>query len=222
LTPEPGDAIVWRTPRLFLLVPGELADELLDPLREAYAHEPAVEVIVDRRQEERRSGDDRRGRGDRGDEEENRRRGLRRRRARRAPQLQRGVSASGLAPEMHIELPPIAREHAERLRFVQRMEPVHRSGEQTSAVELITRTAAGDEEAFSMLYWRYFGRVYAHLRTLVGDPHTAERLVDPAFSRAFDDLAAYRPEGGRFDNWLQGHVLEIALEHLHEHPRRAE
>jgi hypothetical protein len=210
---DAGEPPIWRIPKLYLLIPPDLAERLLEPLREFYGAEDAIEVIVDRRRGERRREEQARGEAtpqggaphDGGQASERRRVG-----PRRAPQIVRH------AP---VELPRIAWPHAERLRFVQRMEPVHRSGEQQSALELTRQAAAGDEEAYATLYWRYFGRAYAQLRTLVNNPVAAETLIGATFAALFDELPQYTEGAGSFDQWLRGHVQNVAREYLHTHRR---
>jgi hypothetical protein len=198
---------VWTTPKLFLLIPPDLAHDLHEALVAFYAEEPSIEVIVDRRG----GPDDRRTDATPVTHERRRNSQGLGFTARRAPQLVR---------EAPVELPRVAWPHAERLRFVQRMEPVHRSGEQVSAEDLVELAAAGNDESYSVLYWRYFGRVYASLRMLVNDPAAAEALVGPTFARVFDELAGYQETRcGGFEVWLCAHARESAREYLLTHRR---
>jgi hypothetical protein len=202
---------VWRAPRLYLLVPRELAGRLHGPLRAFYAEDPDVEVIVDRRAQERRQEGERRAEEPSAPGLQERRQLVRRFAPRRAPQLVR------TAP---VELPRSAWPYADRLTFVQRMEPVHRSGEQVEAVAALARAVAGDAAAYGEVYWLFYDRVFGRLRILVNDTRAAEELADRTFSRAFDEIATYRPASASFEEWLAGHARELAAEHLRGHRRK--
>jgi len=59
---------------IYCVVPQELADELYEKLRDYYADDPNVEVIIDRRQAERRGSGPAPGGGERQQRDRRRRR----------------------------------------------------------------------------------------------------------------------------------------------------
>jgi hypothetical protein len=202
---------VWRAPRLYLLVPPDLAGRLHEPLRDFYAAESTVEVIVDRRSSERREHEDRRVEGSSEAPPVERRRITRRLGSRRAPQVVRA------AP---VELPRKAWPYADRLTFVQRMKPIHRTGEQVEALALLARASKGETDAYGEVYRLFYDRVFAGLRTLVNDTRAAEDLTHRTFSRAFDEISSYRAASLTFEEWLGRHARSLADEHLQHHRRK--
>src|SRR5687767_7583114 len=128
-------AEVATSASVYCLIPPDLADELLDPLREHFADDPAVDVIVDRRIRERRSGADRRALMIAAPDVVQKRSGVdrRRRAGRRAPQIPR-----------HLELPAAATPHADRIRFAQRLPALSGGTVDLSMHELILRIQQGD------------------------------------------------------------------------------
>jgi hypothetical protein len=173
-----------RSPRILLLVPEDLAQELLEPLRAHYAADPVVEPLVERRIHERRSGVDRRmlrlpgGNDHRQDREERRKLA-----DRRAPLLPR---------DLRDRLPPELAGYAGQLRWAQRMDPVspHHAGLPTQA--LVEAIAAGHDSCVTELYWRCYERVYQRLREHMDDA-TADAQTKPAFGHVLDRLDDFDP-----------------------------
>jgi hypothetical protein len=180
---------------VFCLIPPDLAEELLDPLREHFADDPAVDVIVERRLRPRRSGVDRRLFNVAPADLVQKRSGAERRRRadRRAPQIPR-----------HLDLPEAARAHGERIRFAQRLPPVHGgSVQELSLHELILRIQHGDAEAPTEFYWRMFERVYSRLRTLMGRYSRPDEHMAQTFGVLLDRIDEWMPGAERsFEDWL--------------------
>lgn len=149
-----------RRPSRFCLVPADRADALLAPLREYFAGEPSVAVLVEQRAPDRNrrpphSADQRRP---------------------RAPVAERDPRRA---------LPPDLRDEARGLRFVQRLEPLGRTLEDADTSELVELSRANDAAAVSELWWRYSQRVQMRLRAHLGDlaaatamPHVLGRVLD--------------------------------------------
>lgn len=200
---RPGSATVG----IYCLVPADLADELLEPLREHYCDVPSVEVIVDRRVvARRRSGVDRRSLNIAPPDLAQKRSGIERRRSadRRAPQLPRNPA-----------LPDVAIEHRDRIRFVQRLPPVS-AGDviSLSLDDLVLRIQDGDAEAATEFYWRLFERVYSHIRSTRGRYARPDEHMVSTFGVLLDRVGEYRPGGRRpFDEWLY-EVLDAHLKTL--------
>jgi hypothetical protein len=124
-------------PRLIYLVAADRVEEL-ERLRERFADEPRVEVVVDRRE----------------------------RRARTAPRrlpLQRRAPVAERDPARAApDLP------ADGVRLVQPLEPVGRVHEATNLDELVILSLAAEPAAVSELWWRTGERVMTRLRLHVG------------------------------------------------------
>jgi RNA polymerase sigma-70 factor (ECF subfamily) len=157
---------------IYLIIPPDLPDLLLEPLREHVRGEPGIEVIVDRR------GADRSGKG--------------RYRERRR---------SSVAPVIP-SLPPAALLFLGRLEFRELTEPRSVSERDAEGARLLERVRAGDASAFDVLYARYFDGVYGYLRVVLGDPHEAEDLTQQVWLRVDRALDHYPPRGVPVRAWL--------------------
>src|SRR5688500_12836887 len=122
---------------IYCLVPRE-DEDLADALREHYADDERVQVIVDRR-----TGRDRREERE-DDPSFNRRQGLDRRR--------------GVVPRKLRALPPELYARADRVRWVQRMLPIGVGTESLGFDEVLARVREHDPEAPTELYWRVYER----------------------------------------------------------------
>ena len=67
--------------------------------------------------------------------------------------------------------------------------------------ELISRTLAGDETAFTLLVKKYRKHVHTLAWYKVGDFHIAEDITQETFLQVYRDLATLR-EPNRFPGWL--------------------
>lgn len=82
---------------------------------------------------------------------------------------------------------------------------------------LLTRIAAGDDEAFSLLYRRHLDGVVAFLRRRVPTPELAFDLAAETFAAVVDGAAGHRGDGPGA-GWIYG----IARNKLRESLRRGE
>jgi RNA polymerase sigma-70 factor (ECF subfamily) len=203
-------------PVVYCLVPRDLAAGLHELLRKHFRGDAAVEVVVERRAAERRAGDDRRAR--RGARTASptgaERRGIAARAGRRAAERR---AATGLveAPQ----LPRRARAHAERLRFVERLEPTAQEAEDRDTARLVACVQAGERDAFGLLYMRYFDRVYSYLRLLLRDPHAAEDVAQQVFVKVLEAIDGYESRRQPFRAWLFVVVRNHALNELRRQRR---
>ena len=175
-----------KRPHLVCLVPPERAEVLLSPLREHFAADPLVTVVVERRM----PGDtsrvvDRLGEGQR-----------------RAPIAERDAVRA---------LPPELRHEAQYLRFVQRMEPLRRTHEGTDTSDLVEKCVANDPEAVSELWWRVSERVLARLGLRVGQ-HEAANSTRQMLGRILDELPGYQAQQESLTAWLDEVVDRYAEE----------
>lgn len=66
---------------------------------------------------------------------------------------------------------------------------------------IIDRVIHGDYDAFETLVAKYEGRIYRHLRKLVGDSRQAEDLLQETFLNAYKGLAGFSGTSA-FSTWL--------------------
>ena len=172
-----------RPSLILLLIPEDLSDELLEPLREHYAGDPLVRPIVEGRRQQRRSGIDRRMLRMPVDDDFREQGDRRERPDRRAPLLPRDLSAA---------LPPEFAEYSDQLRWAQRLDPVspHHAALPTQA--LVEAIAAGHHSLATELYWRSYERIYQRLRIHM-DALTADAHTKAAFGNLLDRLGEFDP-----------------------------
>jgi RNA polymerase sigma-70 factor (ECF subfamily) len=193
---------------VYCLVPRDLAGRVHEGLRRFFADDSHVEVVVERRGADRRALGDRREDAGASAEAE-------RRRIRNAAGRRIADRRATLAPSSVPELPRKLRAHAERLVFVERIEPTTEKLRDIDSARLVTRFQAGDKEAFSELYLRYFERVFSYLRVLFrDDPHEAEDLTQQVFTKVFEALPRYTRRTQPFRAWLFTIVRNEALQQL--------
>jgi RNA polymerase sigma-70 factor, ECF subfamily len=193
---------------VYCVVPRELADELHDSLREHWREEDSVVVVVERRRSDRRLVERRSGQvsdADRADR-------------RRIPGVagRRVSDRRGLAvPVAPIDLPAIAARHADRLLFLELLEPGGRAAEDVETNRLVVRIQAGDAAAFDMLYLRYFDRVYAYARVALRDAHEAEDVAQQVFANVIQALGRYEVRDETpFRSWLFRITRNVVLRTL--------
>ena len=196
---------------VYCLIPPDLSEELLDPLREHFAGDPTVEVIVDRRLRQRRSGVDRRTLTVAPPDLVQKRAGVERRQRldRRTPQIPRQLA-----------LPEAAAAHAERIRFAQRLPAVTQGDTQALSLhELVLRIQQGDPEAPTEFYWRLFERVYSRLRSIMGRYSRPDEHMAEMFGVLLDHVDEWMPGAERsFEDWL----YSVVDSHAETLPREAE
>lgn len=78
--------------------------------------------------------------------------------------------------------------------------------------QLVARAQAGEMAAWSRLYQDNFERIYRHVRTLTGDPHVSEELVQETFVQALLKIGSF---DGRslFSTWLHGVAINVVRNH---------
>jgi RNA polymerase sigma factor (sigma-70 family) len=190
----------------YCVIPRKLAPKLHDLLRGHFGAEGRFEVVVESRSVARRSGQERR-RADRSVSEERRRiRGLSGRRIddRRAATVLVDLPS----------LPRRARSYADQLTFLERLGPSAQHLEDADTARLVNRIQAGEQDAFVILYQRYFDRVYSYLRLLLRSPHEAEDAAQQVFLNVLGGLKAYERRDQPFRAWLFIVVRNLARNYL--------
>jgi len=76
------------------------------------------------------------------------------------------------------------------------------AAEECSDGELLHRIAAGDREAFDVLYRRFVRPVFALALRRLGDRGRAEDATQETFASVWRSAASYRPERGAGAPWL--------------------
>ena len=197
--------------RIYCVVPWELAGELHEELRQHFGADPSIDVVVERRHRERRTAEDRRSAEA---EALNNRRLIRNADGRRVGD-RRAAVATVEAPT----LPERAHPFADRLTFIERLEPSDQHYEDLDTARLVTRLQAGDREAFSELYMRYFDRVYSYLRLALDDEHAAEDTTQQVFLKVMEALPRYERRTQPFRAWLFTIVRNHAIRYLEKRGR---
>ncbi|HXJ03484.1 MAG TPA: RNA polymerase sigma factor [Candidatus Acidoferrum sp.] len=85
-------------------------------------------------------------------------------------------------------------------------------------MELLERFAAGDLEAFEVLFRQHQREVYAWIVRIVRDTGIAEDLTVETFWRIYKYRARFKPDGN-FRAWARRIATNAALDHL-RHARR--
>jgi RNA polymerase sigma-70 factor (ECF subfamily) len=203
--------IAPRTRRvIYCVVPSDLAAELYEPLKEFYRDDPDVAIAIDWRARERRRGERRTGTANSPDPDRRRLRSMSGRRLsdRRAGTLQ-------VAP---LALPPLAEPYADRLTFVQRVEPSSQHAEDLDSARLVLAAQGGDPGAVSSLYLRYFDRLYAYLRVALRDSHEAEDIAQEVFVSILLALPEYEVRLSQPFRVLLFHIARNrSIDHLRKH-----
>ena len=81
---------------------------------------------------------------------------------------------------------------------------------------LVTRSRAGDTEAYGMLVSRYQGHVYGLAFSLVGDWADAQDIAQDTFIRAFSNLSQLR-DPAKFAAWLRRVAFGVSMDWLRAH-----
>lgn len=84
---------------------------------------------------------------------------------------------------------------------------------------LVRRFLAGDASAFDSLYERYYGKVYALARGILGDTEDALDAVQGTFVQVWKNLARFQ-QRSKFSTWLYRISVNTAIQHARRAKRR--
>jgi RNA polymerase sigma-70 factor (ECF subfamily) len=199
-------------PVVYCLIPRDLAPRLHEQLRRHFARDESVQVVAERRDGERRRRTDRRAVT--GSTPAAQRRRVRAASGRRVAERR----AALIEIQAPAALPRRVRAYAERLVFVERLEPRGLDSEDADTARLVAGIQAGDRDAFALLYMRYFDRVYRYLRVVVGDAHRAEDATQRVFMKVLDALPRFEPGPVPFRGWLFAIARNVGLNELRDRP----
>jgi RNA polymerase sigma-70 factor (ECF subfamily) len=89
--------------------------------------------------------------------------------------------------------------------------PSRRASSTDTDEQVVTRVLGGEREAFRLLVERHQGVVFRLVTQLGRGRSGAEDLAQEAFLAAFNALATFDPERGRFSTWLYAIARHRAL-----------
>jgi RNA polymerase sigma-70 factor (ECF subfamily) len=92
--------------------------------------------------------------------------------------------------------------------------PLEEAHEDADTALLVEAAQAGNQDAFSALYARYFARVSTYLRLMLNDAHEAEDATQDVFMQLMEKLPAYEHRAQPFRAWLFVVVRNHAINHL--------
>jgi len=193
---------------VYCVVPPELAAELHDALRENFRGDSSVSVVVDLRRGSRRAREDRRRAA------EPRTLAADRRRIRGPDGRRVGDRRATTDVVTKPEMPPEAAAYADRLIFVERIEPTDQEALDMDTKRLVTRFQAGEESVFEEIYLRHFGSVYGYAHAAVRNGHDAEDVTQQVFIRALQGLPGYELREASFRAWLLRIARNLVLDSL--------
>ena len=197
---------------VYCVIPPELAAELHDVLRERFRGDQSVSVVVDLRRTSRRARDRRRAAAPRPVADERRR--IRGPDGRRIGD-RRAATDTVAAPA----LPARAEPYADRLVFVERIEPSDQESLDMETKRLVTRFQSGEELVFEEIYLRHYGSVYGYAHAAVRNGHDAEDVAQQVFIRALQALPEYEVREASFRAWLLRIARNLVLDSLRRNRR---
>lgn len=80
--------------------------------------------------------------------------------------------------------------------------------------ELVRRLLARDGRAMTDFYQHYHPALYAAVRRLIRDAHTAEDVLQESMLKVWRGIASYDPEQGRLFTWAACICCNTAIDHL--------
>src|SRR5690349_19022731 len=81
-------------------------------------------------------------------------------------------------------------------------------------MDLLARFAAGDLDAFEVLFRRHQSEVFRWIMRIVRNTATAEDLTVEAFWRVYRAHARFDPATGSFCGWLRRIATNVAIDHF--------
>ena len=106
------------------------------------------------------------------------------------------------------------------LAGLERRRASHSGSLMNSSEDLISRSRAGDQEAFRLIFERYARPVLSFIYDLVGQRDLAEELTQETFVRAYKNLHSVRDET-KLAGWLFGIGRNVAREALRARRRES-
>ena len=83
------------------------------------------------------------------------------------------------------------------------------------AEDLVRRVRANDPHAFDELYSRYSPRVFGYLfQRLNGNAEEAEDLTADVFTRVYEKIDGFQPQGAPLSAWVFRIAHNLAMDHF--------
>ena len=101
-----------------------------------------------------------------------------------------------------------------------RMRAVTDDGLTPSDAELMSRVAAGDEQAFAAVYDRHAQALYGTAMRFLRDPGAAEDLVQETYLAVWTRSESYSPEAGSLIGWLLTIARHRAIDRIRAQSRK--
>jgi RNA polymerase sigma-70 factor, ECF subfamily len=193
---------------IYCVVPRELAAELHDLLCEHFREDGSAEVVVELRRQSRRQA------GDRRETEAPRPPALERRRIRAREGRRIADRRAATAPVEPPSLPPEAAPFADRLVFMERLEPNDQGALDADTKRLVVRFQLGEESLFDEIYMRHFGPVYGYAHAAMRNSEEAEDVAQEVFTRALQALPEYEIRAVPFRAWLFRIARNVVMDSL--------
>jgi RNA polymerase sigma-70 factor, ECF subfamily len=86
--------------------------------------------------------------------------------------------------------------------------------------ELVSRARSGDEEAFSILFYRFHDEIYRYAGRRLGDADAAQDVAAETFADAFSSIRRFRWQGAPFEAWLYTIARRRVVDHRRTRGRR--
>lgn len=196
-------------PTIYCVVPRRLAHLIYDDLRDHFRGDPDVEIVIEQRRADRRTDPDRRADYQQGAETAENRRRIHSATGRRIADRRGRVKPADIPG-----LPPEAEPYATELVFIERRPRSPEEDEDADTARIVTRIQAGDRDAFSDIYLRYFDRVYSYMRIALRHDEEAEDATQDVFARVLNAVPRYERQRVPFRAWLFRIVRNMALDRL--------
>jgi RNA polymerase sigma-70 factor, ECF subfamily len=85
--------------------------------------------------------------------------------------------------------------------------------------DLIKQVAAGDDNAFVLLYERYFNSIHGFVMSMLRDPSLSEEVTQDTFVKVWRWANQYLGERGSVHDWLLTIARHTALDYLRKQAR---
>ncbi len=83
----------------------------------------------------------------------------------------------------------------------------------------LAHRAKTEDAAFTLLYERYFPKIYAYVFRRIGQVQTTEDIVSATFEKVFLHLDQFKPGSGTFQAWVYRIATNQVIDHIRKHKR---
>lgn len=79
---------------------------------------------------------------------------------------------------------------------------------------MLAEKAKTDDQAFAILYERYFPKIYAYIFRRLGNRDATEDIVSVTFEKVFLHLDKFKPNSGTFQAWVYRIATNSVIDHV--------